>query len=152
MASGSGDKYLFFLINFGQCIFTLSLLSFLGKGRHPSFEETWILFTKECFMPRSFWEAFFFNLVKFFRYFVIIIHWERTLYLYKCEYHWTEDALCQVWWKLTQLFWRRRWKCEMFTNRRTDDGQQAIRKTHLSFAVDTVRIIFFSKELSLCFS
>ena len=88
-------------------------------------------------------EKNFFNLVKFFRYFVFIIHWERTLYLYKCEYHWTEDALCQVWWKLTQLFWRRRWKCEMFTNRRTDDGQQAIRKTHLSFAVDTVRIIFF---------
>ena len=37
-----------------------------------------------------------------------------------------KDALCQVWLKLAQWFWRRRWKCEKFRDRRTDrqaDGQ-----------------------------
>ena len=31
-----------------------------------------------------------------------------------------EDALCQVWLKLVQWLWRRSWKCEKFTDRRTD--------------------------------
>ena len=39
----------------------------------------------------------------------------------------------QVWLKLAQLFWRRSWKCEKFTDGQTDDRQQAIRKDHLSF-------------------
>ena len=34
-----------------QCFFAISLLSFLGKGQGPLFEETWIPFTKEYFMP-----------------------------------------------------------------------------------------------------
>ena len=45
-----------------------------------------------------------------------------------------KDALCQVWLKLAWWFLRRRWKCESLkTDRWTDDGQQAIRKAHLSF-------------------
>ena len=31
-----------------------------------------------------------------------------------------KDALCQVWLKLAQWFWRMRWKCEKFTDGRTD--------------------------------
>ena len=31
-----------------------------------------------------------------------------------------KDALCQVWLVLAQSFWRRRWKCEKFTDRQTD--------------------------------
>ena len=34
-----------------QCIFAISSLSPLGKGRGPSFEQTWIPFTKGCFVP-----------------------------------------------------------------------------------------------------
>ena len=34
-----------------QCIFTISKLSPLGKGRDPSFEQTWIPFTQGCFVP-----------------------------------------------------------------------------------------------------
>ena len=34
-----------------QCIFSISLLSPLGKGRGPSFEQTWITITQECFVP-----------------------------------------------------------------------------------------------------
>ena len=35
----------------GQCIFAISLLSPLGKGRGPSFEQTWIRITQGCFVP-----------------------------------------------------------------------------------------------------
>ena len=60
-----------------------------------------------------------------------------VLYLNKLESPSPKDALCQVWLELAQWFLRRRWKCEKFTDGRTegwmDDGQQAIRKAHLSF-------------------
>ena len=61
----------------------------------------------------------------------------RALYLNKLESPSPRDTLWQVWLKLAQWFWRRRWKCEKFTDRRTDgqtdDGRQVIRKAHLSF-------------------
>ena len=60
-----------------------------------------------------------------------------ALHLNKLESLSTKDTLCPVWLKLAQWFWRRRWKCEKFTDRqmdgRTDDGRQVIRKAHLSF-------------------
>ena len=34
-------------------MFTLLLLSPLGKGHGPSFEETWIYFTQGCFVPTA---------------------------------------------------------------------------------------------------
>ena len=34
-----------------QCIFTISWLSPVGKGRGPSFGQTWIIFTQGCFVP-----------------------------------------------------------------------------------------------------
>ena len=42
-------------LKFCQYIFTLLLLSPLGKGRGHSFEETWIPFTQECFVPSLVW-------------------------------------------------------------------------------------------------
>jgi hypothetical protein len=39
-----------FLKNF-QCIFTLALLSPLGEGLSPFFEQTWISFTQGWFVP-----------------------------------------------------------------------------------------------------
>ena len=69
--------------------------------------------------------------------------------------------LCQVWLKLAQCFWR--WKVDRQWDRQTD-GQQAIRKTHLTFSlgelktdygniwflcVTLVRIWAFSLSLSL---
>ena len=68
-----------------------------------------------------------------------------VLHLNKLESTSPKDALCQNWLKLAQWFWRRRWKCEKFTDRQTDgrtdgrtdrqtdDGRQVIRKAHLSF-------------------
>ena len=52
-----------------------------------------------------------------------LLRWPRKL-----ESPLPKDALCQVCLKLAQWFWRRRWKCEKFT-----DGQQVIRKAHLWF-------------------
>ena len=60
------------------------------------------------------------------------------LHLNKLESPSPKDALCQVWLKLAQWFWRRRWKCEKFTTSTTttttttDNGQILIRKAHLS--------------------
>ena len=34
-----------------QCIFAISWFSPLGKWRDPSFEQTWIPITQECFVP-----------------------------------------------------------------------------------------------------
>ena len=71
------------------------------------------------------------------------------MYVCYCEY---KDALCQVWLKLTQWFWRRRWKCEKFmpiTGRprrtmTTDNRQIMIRKAHLSL------LLRWAKKLNIC--
>ena len=73
----------------------------------------------------------------FFCYLVITSPWKRT-----GHFNWTnlipftQDALCQVWLKFAQWFWRRRWKCEKFTTTttttRTNNEQILIRKAHLS--------------------
>ena len=39
------------IFKFWQCNFAISLLSPLGKGRSPSFEEIWIPITQGCFVP-----------------------------------------------------------------------------------------------------
>ena len=43
-----------------------------------------------------------------------------ALHLNKLQSPSPKDALCQVWLQLAQWFWRRRWKCEKFTDGRTD--------------------------------
>ena len=55
-----------------------------------------------------------------------------TFHVNRLEFPSPKDALCQVWLKLAHWLWRRRWKCEKFTDRRMDE-QQALRKAHLSF-------------------
>ena len=85
------------------------------------------------------WRREFFNFVNVFSSFRNYLPFEKdgALLLNKIESPLLKDALCQVWLQLAQSFWRRRWKCEKFTDRRmdgrTDDGRQVIRKTHLSF-------------------
>mgnify|MGYP003691357863 CR=1 FL=1 len=73
----------------------------------------------------------------YFRYFVILLEKVGALHLNKPEYPLPKDALCQVWLKLAQLFWRRRYKCEKFTTTTTtatttttDNGQILTRKAH----------------------
>ena len=48
------------IVNYASIVTPYRYLSF-GKGIDPSFERTWILFTKECFVPNwpsSYWEDF----------------------------------------------------------------------------------------------
>ena len=100
----------------------------IGKGQGPSFEQTWIPFTQGWFVP---------GLVKIdpvnleknaFKFrqciFAILLlspfgrGW--FFYLNKLEYPSPKGVSCLVWSKLAQWFWRRRWKCEKLTDRRTD--------------------------------
>ena len=39
------------IFKFCQCIFAIALLSPLGKGWGPLFEQTWVLISQECFVP-----------------------------------------------------------------------------------------------------
>ena len=94
-------------------------------------------------LAQWFWRRRFFNFVNVFSLFRNYLPLEKggALHLNKLESPSPKDALCQVWLKLAQWFWRRRWKCEKFTDgqtdgrtdRQTDDGRQVIRKAHLSF-------------------
>ena len=72
---------------------------------------------------------------------IIYFNYENLLVLHlkKLESPSYKDASCQVWLKLAQWFWRRRWKCEKFTTTMTttttttkDNGQFLTRKAHLS--------------------
>ena len=163
-----------------QCIFAILFLPSLGKGCVLSFEQTWIPFTLECFVPWFGWKWFitwflrrrFLNFVSIFskfRYYLLEkkcmalrlnklkfplpkdalyrvwlklvrlflrrrflkfrqcilaillspLGKGRTLRLNEIESFLSKDALWQVWLKLAQWFWRRRWTCEKFTDRRT---------------------------------
>ena len=73
-----------------------------------------------------------FNVFTLFHYY-LPLEKDGALHLDKLESPSPKDALWQIWLKLAQWFLRRRWKCEKFTDRRTDDGQQVIRKAHLNF-------------------
>ena len=45
--SGDGDDFKFCL----SCIFTIPFISPLERGCDPSFEQKWVPFTQECFVP-----------------------------------------------------------------------------------------------------
>ena len=86
--------------------------------------------------PTGSWEKIFINLSMYFCYFIIFSPWKWWGPSYEQS---LKDALCQVYLKLAQWFWRRRWKCEKFmTTRMTmitttmGNGQILIRQAHLS--------------------
>ena len=99
-----------------------------------SFEQTWIPFTQGCFVLTLVeiglvvLEKRFLNLVDVFLLFHNYLPFKKGMvfHLNKLEFPSPRDTLCQVWLKLALWFWRRRWKCEKFTDGRTDDA-------HLSF-------------------
>ena len=74
-------------------------------------------------LAQLFWRRRFLNFINLFSLFRNYLPLEkgRALHLNKLESHSPKDALCQVWLKLAQWFWRRRWKCEKFTGQ--TDGQ-----------------------------
>ena len=93
--------------------------------------QVWLKLT-QWFLRRRF-----FNFVNLFSQFLNYLPLEkgRALHLNKLESPSRKDTLCQVWLKLAQWFWRRRWKREKFrttTTTTTDNRQLLIRKAHLS--------------------
>ena len=104
------------------------IISPLKKGGNPSFEQIWVLITQGCFVPSLVeigsvvLRRRFFNFVNVFSLFRNYLPLEKggAHYLNKLESPSPKDALCQVWLKLAQWFWRRRWKCEKFTDGLTD--------------------------------
>ena len=133
------------MFQFHQCIFTISQLSPLGKGgalhlnklKYPLPRDT--LFCRRRFLKVVNLYLLFSNHLPFR---MGVAHHLNIL-----ESLSPRDTLCQVWLKLAQLLWRRRWKCEKFTDRQTDrrtnrrtdgqtdDGRHVIRKAHLSFQI-----------------
>ena len=73
------------------------------------------------------------NIFLLFRY-CLPLEKDVALNLNKLESPPTKVALCPVWWKLTQWFWRKRWKCEKFTDRQTDGQTDDRRSEKLTWA------------------
>ena len=114
-------------------ISTILLLSPCREKHGPLFEWIWISCIQECFVPslveidpmvlRRFLDIF--NIILLFRYYLPLGK-GTALHLNKIEFLLPMDALYQVWLQLALWFWRRRWKCEKFTDGQTDrqtDGQ-----------------------------
>ena len=107
------------IFKFRQSIFAISYLSPFGKGL-----ALWALHLKQLESPSPkdalckvwlklaqwFWRRRFFNFVNAFLLFRNYLSLEkgRALHLQKLESPSPKDALCQVWLKLVQWFWRRR--------------------------------------------
>ena len=62
---------------------------------------------------------FIFDIILLFRHY-LPLEKGMALHLNKLKSPPPKDALCQVWLKLAQWFWRRRLQCEKFTDRQTD--------------------------------
>ena len=84
----------------------------------------------------------FWILSMYFCYFVIISPWKRAGALICSS---PKDALCQVWLKLAQWFWRRRWKCKRFMTTPTTTTT----KTTDKFWLEKLTQAFCSGELKL---
>jgi hypothetical protein len=72
-----------------------------------------------------------------------------VLHLYNSESPLPKDNMCQLWLKLAQRLWRRCRKCKSLRDRRTKDGQRAIRKAHLSFQLRWAKKDVFIMHLYL---
>ena len=99
----------------------------LNKLESPSPKDAlWQVWLK---MAKWFWRRRFLDFVNVFSLFRNYLSLEKggALHLNKLESPSPKDALCQVWLKLAQCFWRKRWKCEKFTDTQTD--RQTDRRT-----------------------
>ena len=102
---------------------------------HPRgswFSQLWFYITRGCFhISFSFPDLFVLrkkNFENFIIFFLIsnYLPFKKILVpnFHNFESSEPKNALCQVWSKLVQWFWRRSQKCEKFTDRQTDDRRQ----------------------------
>ena len=87
-------------------------------------------------LAQWFWRRRFLNFVNVFSLFHYYLPLEKSgaLHLNKLESPSHRDTLCQVWLILAQWFWRRRWKCEKFTDRQTDTWTIGDQKSSLELS------------------
>ena len=117
------------------CTKVLKGHGYFQKGRGPSFEHTWIPYNQGCFVPSLeeigpvVLEKKIFKISQFISLCRNYLPLEKggAFHLNKLESTSPIDALCQVWLKLAQRFWRRK----VYDNN-DDDGQILIGKAHLS--------------------
>ena len=133
-----------------QCIFDIFLLSPLGKGRGPSFEQIWIPITQGCFVP-SFIEIGPVVLKKKIfkvRQSILSISLLPPLGIRhgpSFEQTWipiTQGCLVPSLVEIRPVVLEKKMKMWKFTDRRTDNGQQVIRKAHLSFQLGELKNIY----------
>ena len=79
----------------------------------PSYEQNWIPFTKECFVPSLVkilvLEKKIYNVVNVFLLFCYYFSFEKGVALHlNTRFPFTPKHLCNIWLKLAQWFWRRR--------------------------------------------
>ena len=105
---------------FLKCVNIFSLLSPLGKGHGPSFEQTWLPITQGCFVSSLVEIGPVVLMKKIFKVHQCIYHLPLengrgvALHLNKLESPSSKYALCQVWLKLA--LWFLRWRFFMFVN------------------------------------
>ena len=132
------------MFKFRQCIFAISWLSPLRKGLGPSFEQTWIPFTKGCFVL-SLVEIGLVVLEKkifkifsiYFGYFFIISPWKRTgPFIWTNLNPFAQGYIVPSFVEIGPVVLEKKSKIGKVyrrTDRQTDDGRKAIRKAHLRF-------------------
>ena len=111
--SGSGEEFCFF--NFVNVFLLFRIYLPLEESRALLFNKTEFPSPKYTLcqvwlkLAQWFWRRRFFNFVNVFSLFRNYLPLEncRVLHLNKLESPSPEDALCQVWLKLAQWFWRR---------------------------------------------
>ena len=106
----------FFKFDVDNAFFAISLFSPLGKGRSPSFEQSWIpgpspkdaLCQVLLKLVQWFWRRSFLKFMTEFSLFHNYLPLEKVLacHLNKLEPPSPKNALCHVWSKLAQWFWR----------------------------------------------
>ena len=102
-------------------------LSTLWELNGSSFKQTWIPFTQGCIVASLVKIGPVVLEKKIFKFLQCIFQFSNylplekgvALHLNRLEFSLPKDALCQVWLKLTQWFWGKRWKCEKFTTTTT---------------------------------
>ena len=126
------------IFKFCQCSSSILLLSPFGKEQGPLFEKEMNSLHPRMLCVGFGWnwpsgsgERFldFFNVLLLFHYYLPLQE-GMVLHLNKLESNSPKDAICKVWLKLAQWFWRR---ISYFSSMHTDSGQKVIRKAHLSF-------------------
>ena len=142
------------IVRFRWCIIAILLSSLLWKGWGPLFKQTWIPFTKECFVPNLGWncpsgsakEDLKKNLSMSFWYFIIYMYVSLAHHLNKFKSPHPRIICAKFDWNWPSGSGEKNWKYAAGKmDRRTDDRQQAMRKAHWSFQLwlaknDEIRI------------